>query len=316
MGAIGNVIGKAVDAVTDTHRGTTLQDFLAQFSSSDGVLVKTIDPYASFDVSIKFYPSPSWSKTKENKDWLGRLTDSLASSAKSAVKNAANNLTGGLIGSLMNSKVDVMKLHNDNKDRNGYTTFLEYLAAANLLVGQEDWIGEKAGQAVSPLELQLGPYCQAITLPNMEVTQSGTSTTALGEFPINGTFVKVDTNLLLIKIINTRVPLHERIFYPWMRETVLPFWSYNTQPYTTATVTVDFTEHNDVKYVFYGCRPSRIMMQQATQQADDSNLTRDVSLLFDCMFIESNLDVAESFTSKLLSTGKTLLNSATKMMKA
>ena len=57
-------------------------------------------------------------------------------------------------------------------------------------------------------------------------------------------------------------------------------------------------------------------MQQATQQADDSNLTRDVSLLFDCMFIESNLDVAESFTSKLLSTGKTLLNSATKMMKA
>lgn len=46
---------------------------------------------------------------------------------------------------------------------------MEYLAAANLIVGKEDWVGEEAGQSVSPLELQLGVYCQEVTLPNLEV---------------------------------------------------------------------------------------------------------------------------------------------------
>ena len=58
----------------------------------------------------------------------------------------------------MNSKVSISKMHDDfeydHKD-----TFLEYLAAANLLVGSEDWIGENAGQVSRPLELQLGLYC-------------------------------------------------------------------------------------------------------------------------------------------------------------
>ena len=61
-----------------------------------------------------------------------------------------------------------------------------------------------------------------------------------------------------MKIVNTRVPLLERLFYPWLREISLPYWSYATQPYTTATVTVDLTKHNDVKYVFVGCRPQKI----------------------------------------------------------
>ena len=68
----------------------------------------------------------------------------MLSSAKSAVKNAANNLTGGLVGSIMNGKVKIDTMHN-SFDKLGEETFLEYLAAANLLVGGEDWIGEKAG---------------------------------------------------------------------------------------------------------------------------------------------------------------------------
>ena len=58
-----------------------------------------------------------------------------------------------------------------------------------------------------------------------------------------------------MEIINTKAALHERIFYPWLREVTLPWWSYDDQPYTTATVTIDFTKHNDVKYVFTGVRP-------------------------------------------------------------
>ena len=69
---------------------------------------------------------------------------SLLNSAKGAVKNLANNVTGGLLGSIMNSEVNIMTNHDKNEG--GATkTFMEYLAASNLLVGQDDWVGEKAG---------------------------------------------------------------------------------------------------------------------------------------------------------------------------
>lgn len=252
MSAIGNVIDSAVGKITGNN-GTSLNDFLSKFSSSDGKWVDTIDPFASFELTMKLYPAP---KAEPNdKNLLGKLGDLGLSAAKSAVKNLANNALGGIVGSIMNGKVKIED-QRDKFDKAHQETFLEYLAAANLLVGEEDWIGEKAGQVVRPLELQLGFYCQEVTIPNLEVPQGGTSVVnSIGEFPINGTIVKPDSNILTLKILNTKVPLHERIFYPWLRETTLPFWSYEMQPYTTATIVVDFTKHNDVKYIFYGCRP-------------------------------------------------------------
>lgn len=315
MGALGGIIDSAVDAIGGSSHGTTLQDFLANFSSSSGIWSKTIDPFQTFDLTMRFYPSIWDEQQSSNKGWADKLTDSLMSSAKSSVKGLANNVTGGLLGSLMNSKVQITKLHDNNKDiKEGTKTFMEFLAAANLIVGQEDWVGEKAGQSVSPLELQLGLYCQEVMLPNIEVPPGGTSQSAIGEFPINGTIVKPDSNVVQLKIVNTKVPLHERIFYPWLRETISPFWAYNTQPYTTATITVDMTKHSDIKYVFVGCRPQKIIMQQAAQKG--TNLTRDVSFLFDYMFISSSLSNGESLQDKLLSTGKSLLNSAAKMVNA
>ena len=116
-----------------------------------------------------------------------------------------------------------------------------------------------------------------------------------------------------MKIVNTVAPLHERLFYPWLRETTLPFWSYTTQPYTTATIIVDFTKHSDTKYVFCGCRPTRINMQQPHQDANPS-MTRDVSFLYDAMFVYSDLKTYEKPMSKLLDAGKKLFDSASKMM--
>jgi len=122
-----------------------------------------------------------------------------------------------------------------------------------------------------------------------------------------------DNNNLQLDILCTKLPLHERIFYPWMREVTLPYWSYATQPYTTATITIDFNKHTDLKYVFCGCRPTSIDTIQPTQEPNGS-ITRQVTFLFDFMFIESNDTTVESVENKLLSTGKTLLNSAGKMM--
>lgn len=56
-------------------------------------------------------------------------------------------------------------------------------------------------------------------------------------------------------------------------------------------------------------------MQQATQQKQASNLTRDISFLFDFMAVESDLKNVESVGNKLLGAGKTLVNAASKMMK-
>lgn len=67
-------------------------------------------------------------------------------------------------------------------------------------------------------------------------------------------------------------------------------------------------------YIFCGCRPTKIETQQAKQQASGGNLQRNVTFMFDYMFISSSLDNCESLGDKLLSTGKTLLNSAAKMM--
>lgn len=56
MGAIGSIIDSAVDSTTGKSSGTTLQDFLSRFSSSEGVWAKTIDPFSTFDVTMKFFP--------------------------------------------------------------------------------------------------------------------------------------------------------------------------------------------------------------------------------------------------------------------
>lgn len=70
-----------------------------------------------------------------------------------------------------------------------------------------------------------------------------------------------------MKFLNTKVPLMERIFLPWMRETTTPWWNYDKQPYTTATITIDFTKHSDISYIFVGCRPQKLISMQAAQQA-------------------------------------------------
>ena len=121
MGAIGGIIDSAVEVATGSSHGTTLRDFLSHFSSSEWIWAQTIDPFTTFDVSIKFFPSFYWpiaadSGKKTLEKTLEKLGDSLVSSAKGAVKSLANNVTGGLLGSFMNSKVDIMKKHDENPD--------------------------------------------------------------------------------------------------------------------------------------------------------------------------------------------------------
>lgn len=324
MGALGEIIDNTVGNAFNSNSGTNLQNFLSHFSSSEGLWAKQIDPLATFDLTMAFLPLPADEESSNNSFSFKKLGNSLVNSAESALKNATknalNNLTGGLasyngglLGAIMGNKSDVISRHKDFKKK-GIRSFIEYLAAANMIVGQEDWIGEKAGESISPLELNLGLYCQEVTLPNIEVGGTTTSNSVLGDFPVTGTFVKTDTQILTLKILNTKVPLMERLFYPWLRETTLPYWSYESQPYTTATIKIDMSKHADITYVFVGCRPTKIITMDANQQQTGSNLVRDVSFQFDYMFINSSLNCYDNIKDRLLDTGKTLFNSAAKLI--
>ena len=302
MGLMNNA-NKLVDAaIGKQHSGTTLQDFLAKFNSPEGKFVDSIDPKSTFDVYVKFYPTLE----SEKQSTGAAVINALGTAATGALKTAGNAITGGLLGSFMNS--GSVKDAHDKFKYAGQHTFMEYLLEANLVVGGENWF---SNQSILPLELSLGPYVQEVTIPHITVNDNGKMTTLLGEFPINGTYVKPDNHQLIMQIVNTKAALHERIFYPWLREVTLPYWSYASQPYTTATITIDFTKHNDCKYVFCGCRPQQIYSLQGKQDTSSAdNLTRQVTFIFDFMFIHSDLAVSEEWYDKLLNTAKPIINSA------
>lgn len=142
----------------------------------------------------------------------------------------------------------------------------------------------------------------------MQMDDEGTVKNHVGEFPINGKIVKPSTNQFTLEIINTRAPLAERIFYPWLREVTLPFWVYDKQPYSTADVEIDFSKHSDTKYVFVGCRPTQIESMKASNELGSP--MRSVTMVFDYMFVVSKLKRGESVGDKLKGLGKSLLGDA------
>ena len=188
---------------------------------------------------------------------------------------------------------------------------MEYLAKANLLQVGEQWQDDN----VAPLILNLGPYVQNISVPNLKIQTSKVSGSNIGEYPVVTSPGIYPDGQMTMTIINTKAALHERIFYPWLREITLPYWSYSTQPYTTATITIDFTKHNDVQYVFCGCRPEQIYTLQAKQAAGDvSNITRDVSFVYDAMFVISKLQKVDKVKDKLLDVAGNTLGGIGKML--
>ena len=325
MGALGDIVNGAIDSVSGSSSGTHLKDFLNHFSPSDGKWIQTIDPLTTFELTFKFHPDQfdaGESKGSGGNGWVDKLKalgTSLANSAAQATTNALNNATGGLLGAMVGQSTSVKKMHNDFKQA-GQESFMEYLAPANMLAtdagapsfGKLSKLIGAPPDSVRPLELNLGVYCQDITVPQMTIPDGGVATGMFGDFPINGTVLKPDNNKLTMSILNTRVPLIERLFYPWMREVTLPYWSYDTQPYTTATITVDFTKHADMKYVFCGCRPTFVNLTQPNQQ--NSEIKRQVTFAFDFMYISSKLRHNEKALKKLLGSAQTLMNSGAKMM--
>lgn len=312
MGELRQIANDLAGGVLGTKKlGTNLQDFLTRFSPDDRKYVNVIDPLNTFDVQIQFYPSTASSQA----DSAAKSNDFKESlkAAGERIQNIAEDKWNTLT-KMFDSKSSQTQTYKQAKEAfkpNG-DTFVNYLLKANLLTSKDDNSGSEGQSGMTPPVLQLGYFVQNITVPQMKLAENGKSDTLLGSFTLNGHYVAPDNNQLQMSIVNTKVPLFERLFYPWMREVSLPYWSYPTQPYTTATITIDFKKHADVRYVFYGCRPGQIGTIQPTQEADGT-ITRDITFIFDLMTIQTDYTVGQSGMAALANLGGGAIDSLTKM---
>ena len=335
----GSLADSFADSLTSKKK-SSIQGFLSQFADAQGRFVNAIDPLNSFDIMFKFFPRLTPASQKESalsgnwKSAANKLASYGVGKLQQATSNLVNNATGGLVASLMNLKNDsITKQHESYLNDSKKYSFANYLAIAELLTVEQhktysnskievdwgstgDWLGGTSAEADHMLELDLSYYVQEVTIPQVKMADGQKAITmTMGEFPTNGAYLLPDSNQLQIRVISTKLPLLETIFYPWMREITLPYWSYETQPYTTATITIDFSKHCDIQYVFCGCRPQQIESMQAKNEQLGENVTRNLTMVFDYMFIQSkSLSTMEDWKSKLLSTGKTMFNSAANMI--
>ena len=259
----------------------SLEAFLNKFNSADGKYLYSIDPLKTFGVTVAFNVGN------------GNMSNSSGTPLQAGINNVLNNITGGIYGKLKGSAKGGMS-------KNGYSSIPE-IAAASLF-------GDGSGNS-----MDLRYFVQEATLPSISVPSDTPADTAIGSIATHKMAVETDSKEFSMKILNTKVSLIDRVFYPWMREISYPYWSYQTQPYTTATITIDMTEHNDISYVFLGARPTKAEPINPTNQLD-INMARSITFAFDFMYIASKGKNIESVKDTLMNTGKSIVNKAASMI--
>lgn len=286
---------------------SNLQGFLQKFNSAEGLLADTIDPLNTFDVQFYFWPCID-PKNEPPGPWsLENIKNKTQVALVNGVSNIANNAFGGLLGQIMALTNDsVINLRNEylTDKNNGQMTLIDYISRGHKIndITSNGDLGQQLGNAIGmsrkegttdQLVLDLSYYIQNAQLPAITTQDGGTAETLYGDFPITGRYVKPQSNNFSLNILNTKAPLMERIFYPWMREVSLPVWSYDKQPYTTADVRIGFEKHADVAYRFVNARPSNIDTYQPSNESN-SSITRQVTFIFDYLFVESELKTQQS----------------------
>jgi len=133
-------------------------------------------------------------------------------------------------------------------------------------------------------DTELGLFIQSIELPTLTVTADTAAETIVGTIQTHKMYITPSDQTFRMSIINTKHPLIENWIYPWMREVTYPEWQYKNYPYTKGEMTIDFTEHTNIKYVLNGIRPTSISPIRPTQEVDQK-MTREVTFTFDYMYV-------------------------------
>ena len=253
----------------------SLESFLNKFNSPDGKYAYTIDPYKYFNATIKF----------DN----GGNVNGGPSALQHGIESILNNVTAGIYSRVRNTSKSTIS-------QNGHGSI-------------QDVVNGSLIEDESNGALDVTYFAQSGTLPSITVPSDTVANTVVGDYTTHKMIVQPSTHEFSLDILNTKVSLLDRVFYPWMKEISYPYWSYQEQPYTTATVTISFIAHNDIAYVFLGSRPIGIDTIQPTNQLD-TNMTRKVTFAFDFMYIASTGKNSEDIKDTIKNIGKTIVNTA------
>lgn len=151
----------------------------------------------------------------------------------------------------------------------------------------------------------LDKFVQRINLPNFTVTSDQQVDTIAHTAVTHKMFLNTENQTFNMDIINTKVPIIEEIFYPWMREVQYPEWLYTNVPYTTANVEINLTSHSDVSYHLLKCRPTALDTYNPSQ--DLTSVTRTATFTFDLMYVKYagnySQNSLKNLASKLVNKG-------------
>ena len=310
---VSSLLGKVGLTSADTSANNSLLMFLTKFGAggiyANDELAYSINTHKFFEVEAKFYPLAGDSSGLKG----------LFSGIVSSIKNSVNDIVSSTLGSftsgesLFNAFIGAIAKDNGSFPFSIIPKLLDY--------GKID-------------QKNLALFIQSIDLPNIKTE---TLAPELGNMENFGQailptgMVIPENNIITLNILDTEYPLIENVFYPWMREASLPFWVYNSQPYTTATLTISFIPLSPIamkglaasipgvsaistmfgakdnalsqdeflfKYVFTGCKPTFCETLKPSQQPADS-MTRQVQLSFNNMYIQSGYFNVRSAVTKI-----------------
>lgn len=209
----------------------------------------------------------------------------------------------------MSSLQDFLVTYNDIKGRKAYeidplNTFKLYIRENSHTKGETNSLTNLALDNLGITDFEekdwLTMFVQSITTPAFNIIPDTEADTVAGSFTTHTMKLNPSGRELSLEVINTKRPIIENFFYPWLRQVQSPKWIFEEVPYATADLIVDMTEHNNLKYHFINCRPTQLETLNP-KQALSQELTRTMQITFDFATVETNGKVAESNINKLVS---------------
>jgi hypothetical protein len=194
---------------------------------------------------------------------------------------------------------------------------------------------------------ELKYFIQTVDYPSFTVEDTDVFKSDAGNVVHPVYIVNTSSNKLKLGILNTEYSLHEHIFYPWMRETTMSYWVYESRPYTHAKISIHIIDKEAEKvkpstgikpidellnkaafntkassskylysYIFSHCRPTTISSLPLTQLAT-TVFHRDVEFTFNNMYVKSynKIDISavdkmkDVFNTRILGTGVSAIES-------
>lgn len=151
-------------------------------------------------------------------------------------------------------------------------------------------------------------FTQSITMPKIIASSATAVTSIVGNINTYSTLVRPSEPAITMSIINTKYPLIENVFLPWINEVKSNRWKYKNHPYTKADIHVILEHAGNIEYKLFGVRPVSIDLFNPSQDLPGKPV-RNVTFDFDFIRVDGIPSSAvKSIGSMFKDFGKKLIN--------